>query len=363
MSQPTRSATEPHVVPAETMPAETTEAVRHELHEITRRQQEAAAEYSPATGIMWERIGNSLGGGKMTRPQLVMLGFEAFGGTDTHHAVLLGCAFELLHGSLLMHDDMIDRDFVRRGKPTLSALYRDEALAMGKSLRDAEHAGHSAAVIAGDLLLTTAIRLSVSAASSCASTEAIIDSFQRCIHHAGAGELEDLLYSLHESPAKVQDVLRMEELKTAGYSFQVPLETGALLAGATTEQASALGGIGSQLGVAYQLIDDVLGTFGDPGVTGKSIESDLREGKSTILTALASTSPGFSENLQLLREQRVDIDTVRESLEHTGAESLARQLADELCNGATQAALGMRLPQRATESIEGFASLILRRGA
>ncbi|MDO5744373.1 MAG: polyprenyl synthetase family protein [Micrococcaceae bacterium] len=363
MSQPTRSARQSHAAPAEALPPETTVAVRHELQEIIRRQQASATGYSPATGIMWERIGSALGGGKLTRPQLVMLGFEAFGGTDTRNAVLLGCAFELLHGSLLMHDDMIDRDFVRRGKPTLSALYRDEALAVGKNLRDAEHAGHSAAVIAGDLLLATAIRISVTAASSCASAEAIIDSFQRCIHHAGAGELEDLLYSLNDSPAKVQDVLRMEELKTAGYSFQVPLETGALLAGASLEEAAAIGGIGSQLGVAYQLIDDVLGTFGDPGVTGKSIESDLREGKSTILTALASTTPAFSENLQLFRAQRVGIDTVRQSLEHTGAESLARQLADELCNAATQAALGMRLPPRATESIEGFASLILRRGA
>ena len=109
----------------------------------------------------------------------------------------------------------------------------------------------------------------------------------------------------------------MEELKTAAYSFQVPLQAGALLAGADAEEAAALGDIGSQLGVAYQLIDDVLGTFGDPAVTGKSIESDLREGKSTILTAMASTTPAFAANLQLFREHRTDVcDAARKPAAH-----------------------------------------------
>ena len=338
-------------------------SVRRELDAVIGEYQRGAASYSPSTAILWDRIGAALEGGKLTRPRLAMLGHEAFGGRDTGRAVTLGCAFELLHGSLLMHDDVIDRDFTRRGRPTLSARYRAEALASGRSPADAEHAGHAAAIIAGDLLLAASIRLAGKAAASLPAAAAIENAFHQGIHNAGAGELEDLLFSLSASPAKVQEVLRMEELKTAAYSFQAPLQAGALLAGAGAEDAAALGDIGSQLGVAYQLIDDVLGTFGNPAFTGKSIESDLREGKSTILTAMASTTPAFAANLQLFREHRTDVATLRQSLQRTGAESFARQLAEELCHGATQSAHQLRLPAQVSAALEDFASLILHRGA
>lgn len=337
--------------------------VRRELDAVIAGYRRAAAGYSPATALLWDRIGTALAGGKLTRPRLAMLGHEAFGGRDTARAVTLGCAFELLHGSLLMHDDVIDRDFERRGRPTLSAHYRDEALASGKSRTDAEHAGHAAAIIAGDLLLAASIKLALQAADSLPAAPAIENAFHQGIHHAGAGELEDLLFSLAGSPATVQEVLRMEELKTAAYSFRVPLHAGALLAGADAAQAAALGDIGSQLGVAYQVIDDVLGTFGDPRATGKSVESDLREGKSTILTAMACATPGFARDLQLYREHRIDLEALRESLRRTGAESFARQLAGELCHGATAAAHHLRLPSRVGAALEDFASLIMNREA
>lgn len=346
--------------------------VRYQLSSVIEEHRQAAGEYSKATQTLWSRIGQALEGGKLTRPRLVMLGHEAFAppsaanaepGEDFERVVLLGCAFELLHGSLLMHDDVIDRDFTRRGRPTLSALYRDDALARGKSAENAEHAGHAAAIIAGDLLLAAAIKLALRAADSLPQAAIIENSFHQAIHHAGAGELEDLLFSLDPAPAQVQEVLRMEKLKTAAYSFQVPLHTGALLAGADAAGAAALANIGSQLGVAYQLIDDVLGTFGDPARTGKSIESDLREGKSTILTAMAASTPGFTEDLQRFRDRGADVKAMRSALESTGAERFARQLAQDLCTGATSASRALGLPAHVSTELEGFAGLILNRGA
>lgn len=347
--------------------------VRDELAAVIESYRQLASDYSPATQTLWSRIGTSLAGGKLTRPRLVMLGYEAFNRhspADTaeanpgiDRAVTLGCAFELLHASLLMHDDVIDRDFARRGRPTLSALYRDEALTAGESLADAEHAGHSAAIIAGDLLLAASIKLAMRAAEAHPQAAAIEHYFHLAIHNAGAGELEDLLFSLDRTPAKVQEVLRMEELKTASYSFRVPLHTGALLAGAEPQQAAALADIGSQLGVAYQLIDDVLGTFGDPSQTGKPVDSDLREGKSTILTAVAAATPGFTERFAIFRDQHADLPALRAALEATGAETFARQLAEELCVGATTASHGLRIPEHVSAELESFATLILNRGA
>lgn len=348
-------------------------SIRHEIAQLVDGYRSDAAAYSPATAVLWDRIFSSLEGGKLTRPRLVKLGYDAFG-TQLRpedpegqiagkRIVLLGCAFELLHTSLLMHDDVIDRDFTRRGRPTLSAQYRNDALATGHSVPDAEHAGHSAAIIAGDLLLAASISMALRAGSSLVHAEAIERSFQLAIQNAGAGELEDLLYSLDRSPAKVQDVLRMEDLKTASYSFRFPLQTGALLAGASTAQAAALADIGGQLGIAYQLIDDVLGTFGDPGKTGKSIDSDLREGKSTILTALAAEQPEFGENLNLLRPHTATLTSQRLALAAADAEPLARQLAKELCDGALVSARQLALTDAVTAQLNDLATLILNRGA
>ncbi len=348
-------------------------SVRCELTHIVQNYKTAAADYSPAAEVLWSRIGLSLEGGKLTRPRLVKLGHDAFAREGSQQLprtnqasdriVSMGCAFELLHTSLLLHDDVIDRDFTRRGRLTLSALYRDDALAAGETLVDAEHAGHSAAIIAGDLLLSASISVALRAGGSHPQTAAMERSFQQAIHNAGAGELEDLLYSLKPAPAKVQEVLRMEELKTASYSFKFPLQTGALLAGATVAEAEALAGIGGQLGVAYQLIDDVLGTFGDPARTGKSVESDLREGKSTILTALVAEQPEFSENLAMLRTHSGTVASLRSVLEAAGAEAMARALAEDLCERAMRSARQLQLPAPVAAQLQDFALLILNRRA
>ncbi|MET4004209.1 geranylgeranyl pyrophosphate synthase [Arthrobacter sp. UYCu511] len=348
-------------------------SVRGELSQIVQNYTTDAAQYSPATEVLWSRIGGSLHGGKLTRPRLVKLGHDAFaregsaalrGSRPSNDRIVsMGCAFELLHTSLLLHDDVIDRDFTRRGRPTLSALYRDDALHTGESLLDAEHAGHSAAIIAGDLLLSASISLALRAGGSHPHAAALESSFQRAIHHAGAGELEDLLYSLGRTPAKVRDVLLMEELKTASYSFKFPLHTGALLAGASMEAAEALASIGGQLGVAYQLIDDVLGTFGDPARTGKSIDSDLREGKSTILTALVAQQPEFGASLSMLRAHTDSVESLRSVLEAADVEAQARALAQDLCEKAIVSAQQMRLPEHVSEQFQDFALLILNRGA
>lgn len=371
MSLPTWKAAQPDldVTIADGSSYET--AVESELTRVLQGYTRAATEYSKVTGTLWERIGTSLQGGKRARPRLVKLGYDAFALPNSHassehsgdRVVLLGCAFELLHTSLLMHDDVIDRDFTRRGRPTLSALYRNEAIDAGKSRPEAEHTGHSAAIIAGDLLLSAAISLALRAGRSLPQETALETSFQLAIHHAGAGELEDLLYSLTRSPAKVHQVLRMEELKTASYSFKFPLQAGALLAGATVKEAESLARVGGQLGLAYQLIDDVLGTFGDPHSTGKSVDSDLREGKSTILTALAAAQPAFSESLTRLRTQSPALSSLRSVLEAADAESLARQLAQDLCEDALRSARQLELPSTVSDQLNTFATLILTRGA
>lgn len=331
------------------------------LGHLTASARQRTANYSRHGARLWDQLGDRLATGKLARPGLVMLGYEAFGGRNRRRALDLACAFELLHNALIIHDDIIDRDFLRRGAPTISAVYRDEASGYGRSRTDAEHVGNSAALIAGDLLLTEAIKVAARAAAGLDNEEQVEACFFQAIEQAGAGELEDLLYSLHPHPATTADVLHMEELKTAAYSFQLPLQAGALLAGADALQAQLLGAIGSKLGVAYQVIDDVLGTFGDPQDTGKPVDSDLREFKSTILLSLAAENPGFAVLLQEFRAGNVAAREVRQAMAEQDAEAFARQLARQLCTSATRSAAFLRLPEDAQYRLHHCTRLILER--
>ena len=336
-------------------------AISQRLAQIGTQAKARAAAYSRTTAELWGEISGGLATGKMMRPALVILGYRAFGGRNEARAIDLGCAFELLHTALLIHDDVVDRDFVRRSEPTISARYRDQARAAGRSLAEAEHAGNSVAIIAGDLLINEAIKHAIKAAAGTDAEAAVEQAFFQGIEQAGAGELEDLLFSLGATPATTSEVLRMEQLKTAAYSFQLPLQAGALLAGASSSQADDLGTVGCQLGVAYQVIDDVLGTFGDPMRTGKSVESDLREFKSTILLALAAEQPEFAALLVEFRSGRIPAQQIREELTAQGAERFARQLAEQLCARATGSVAFLDLPDEAQALLRTCSHLILNR--
>ncbi len=108
---------------------------------------------------LWQTLENNTIGGKRFRPRMVMSAYETLGGTDKESAAYVGAAFELLHTALIVHDDVIDHDFIRRGSPNISGTYRDKAAASGASERSAEHSGLSAAIIAGDLALFNSYRL------------------------------------------------------------------------------------------------------------------------------------------------------------------------------------------------------------
>lgn len=284
--------------------------------------------------LLWDRLGESLAGGKLTRPHLVHLSYRAFGGRDRDAAATLGASFEMLHAALLVHDDVIDRDLVRRGRPTLGARYRTDALEQGNPPELADHVGNSAALIGGDVLLAGSIRLAARAGAATGSSEPLLDVMHAAVLAAAAGELDDLVFSVEASDISVDQVLDMGRLKTASYSFEAPLRAGAVLAGATPRTAERLGGIGRTIGIAYQVIDDVLGTFGDPEVTGKSIDSDLRSDKRTVLGAFAAHDPGYLAARDAYHGGTGSIEDLRCALRATGAEDTARRLAHRLVRQA-----------------------------
>ena len=334
-------------------------AIDQRLEQLVDAQIRCAA--TPNMAELWRRIAKAMQGGKRTRPMLVNLGSQVVSADADPRSVEVGCAFELLHTALVMHDDIIDQDFIRRGQPTLSAHYRDAALAQDKSEAEAEHIGHAAALLAGDVLIATAIQVLTAACFELATGERIIEVFHTAIQHSAAGELDDVLFSAHLESASLEDVLCMHRLKTAAYSFEAPLVTGALLAGASTEVVAQLSRFANLLGSCYQIIDDVLGTFGDASQTGKPNDSDLREGKATVLIALTESITTAAPVVQGWRDGTVSNDAMRALFVTHDIETKARRLADECCEQARQQLAELPMPNVVRTTFQHLIHDLLRR--
>src|SRR5690554_1658550 len=225
--------------------------------------------YGAAYVQLWRELHASTTGGKLVRPQLVMRAYEGLGGSADTSIARVAAAFELLHTALIVHDDVIDRDFVRRGKPNISGTYRDLAVAKGADSATAEHHGMSAAVVAGDLALFYSYRLIDFSGVAEHVRAPLLQLMDEALFASAAGELLDLDYSGTVAIPTVANILEMARLKTAVYSFEVPMKAGAVLAGADAAVIDSLGDFGREIGTAYQIVDDLLEVFGDEKTTGK----------------------------------------------------------------------------------------------
>lgn len=281
---------------------------------------------------LWETLESNTVGGKRFRPRMVMAAYEGLGGDDSDAAAYVGAAFELLHTALIVHDDVIDRDFSRRGIPNVSGSYRDIATTAGIPIPTAEHRGLSAAVIAGDLALFNSYRLIDKSGASDGVRERLLEIMDDALFASAAGELIDVDFSLTTEMPPVDAVLTMERLKTAVYSFECPLQAGAVLAGAPESVVLALGRFGREVGIAYQIVDDLLGVFGEESQTGKTTIGDLREGKRTVLIAHATSTPEWPEIRSLIGKADLSLEEaerVRHALERSGSRRFTENLARE----------------------------------
>jgi geranylgeranyl diphosphate synthase type II len=227
---------------------------------------------------LWQEIHRYLmAGGKRMRPRLILLAYEAYGGKDT--ITEIAAAWELLHACLLVHDDIIDRDTIRHGQPNIAGRY--QSLYDKLSSSDTSHYALSAALLGGDLLLMSAYEMITTAPIDSDAKLLALSYIHRALFAVAGGELIDtdsVLYPINKSNPRTAITH-----KTASYSLQLPLQSGAALAGASTDELEKLSTIGLHLGIAYQLRDDLLGVFGDSALTGKSNRSDIFEKKRTLL--------------------------------------------------------------------------------
>jgi geranylgeranyl diphosphate synthase type I len=229
----------------------------------------------------------SVGGGKRFRAAFCWWGFRAVSTEVPDEPALLRAAasLELLHASALVHDDVMDASDTRRGRASTHRAM--EALHREKGWRgDPEQYGVAGAILLGDLLLSWADELLRRCGLPHDVVRRALDQFDTTRSEVITGQFLDVSVQAR-GESDVEQSMRVLRYKSAKYSIERPLHVGASLAGAGDEMLEALSTFGLPLGEAFQLRDDLLGVFGDPGVTGKPAGDDLTEGKRTVLVALA----------------------------------------------------------------------------
>ncbi|MCP1386729.1 polyprenyl synthetase family protein [Corynebacterium sp. TA-R-1] len=231
-----------------------------------------------------------LGGGKRIRPLYGWAGFVGGGGvergTEDPTAVLRAVSsLEFIQACALIHDDIIDASDTRRGSPTVHRAV--EADHRDRRLRgDAAVFGEHAAILIGDLALVWAEDMWRGSGVTQEALARAEDAWRGMRTEVIGGQLLDIMLEAQGSEsAEMAD--RVNRFKTAAYTIERPLHLGASLAGASEDTIEAFRGYGRDIGMAFQLRDDILGVFGDSSVTGKPAGDDIREGKRTVLYASA----------------------------------------------------------------------------
>jgi geranylgeranyl diphosphate synthase type II len=318
----------------------------------------ASAAYGDHYQRLWASARSAADGGKRMRPRLVLTTIAALGGPVDATAIDTATAFELLHTAFLLHDDVIDGDTVRRGRPNLSGEFAAAATAEGASVARSRLWGESASILAGDLLLhaATAVigRLDVPAAMRAQ----LLDVFDRSVVVTAAGELADVGLAVGLTIPTLPAVLGMTERKTAAYSVAGPLMAGAILSGGDERLLAALAEYGRLVGIAFQLGDDLLGVYGDQTITGKSVLSDFREGKKTTLVAFARDTDRWPEIEAALGRDDLTIDeaaALAGALEACGARGFVERLVADHVDRAIASLNSSAVPVGIAEELAAIA--------
>nr|WP_233529994.1 polyprenyl synthetase family protein [Antrihabitans stalagmiti] len=317
------------VVPISTEPAELSAAFESALRAFFASRRElidpVGGDFAAAVRHLEEFV---LRGGKRIRPAFAWTGWLGAGGDPavdpvSASGVLQVCAaLELVQACALIHDDIIDSSHTRRGFPTVHVTFADRHTSHGWS-GEAAQFGSAAAILLGDLALAWADDMVREAQLDPAAVARLAPVWSAMRTEVLGGQFLDIAGEA-SGDESVEAALRINRYKTAAYTIERPLHIGALLAGADASLIEAYRTFGTDIGIAFQLRDDLLGVFGDPSITGKPSGDDLREGKRTVLYAVAlqcadASAPGAAQRLR---------DGIGTDLSDTEVDDIRRTLID-----------------------------------
>ncbi|PVE78911.1 polyprenyl synthetase family protein [Microbacterium testaceum] len=350
------------------------EAVSQRLDKFLSEQLSYASSLGPEAEMLTRSGASALRGGKRLRARFCLTGFAAVGvaGDVPDEAPLaVATSLEIFHAAALVHDDLVDNSDTRRGQPAahraLQQGHRDAAWT-----GDSDAFGRSGAILLGDLLVAWSDDLleeglALSPASAAATRRAYAQMRRDVTIGQFLDVAEESAYTAYPDDSHAERALRVASYKSARYSIQQPLLIGASLAGADEAQHDALSRFGHDVGMAFQLRDDVLGVFGDTAVTGKPVGDDLREGKRTVLVAYAREALPESERLRvdaLLGDPGLDADQIADLqrvIVDTGALDRLERLISGYAHTADGALEGAPLRDDAVSELRALAHAATQR--
>jgi len=319
------------------------------LSQYLAQKTKEAYDISEAAGEMLENISDiTMRGGKRVRAALLYYSYLAHGGKDTNIAMQASMAMELAQTFLLIHDDIIDNDSLRRGSITIHKAYEKIANERYPEKVDPLHYGQSVGILAGDSACGFSNEIIAELNVDAKYVSRALLELNRMYKLEYYGQLMDVNSEIKKDITK-EEVLKIHSLKTSPYTFDGPLKIGAILAGVSEEKIAALDAYTVPLGVAFQIQDDVLGTFGNEEKLGKPVTSDLREGKRTLLI-LDALERGDEEQRKIILKNlgngqvgTQELEEVRSVLREIGSLERSNTLAERYVQNAKEAMSKMDL--------------------
>ncbi len=218
--------------------------------------------------------------GKMIRGNLVVMTYEAFKNKIPREVIQAGLAIELVHTSLLIHDDIMDSDFLRRGEKTI--FYQYKLLGERERFSHPVHFGEAMGICVGDIAFFLAYEILSQIQINPLAKQRLLSLFSSELIKVGLAQMQDVYFSITKKQVKERDVLSLYQHKTARYTFSLPMMMGALLANQSKSMIDPLAKIGEYIGIIFQIKDDELGLMGMETEIGKPVGSDIKEEKKTL---------------------------------------------------------------------------------
>lgn len=301
--------------------------------------------------------------GKRVRPILFCIGYLGFSKKTPFGLYRSALALELLHDFMLVHDDIIDKSDKRRGKPSMHASLKN-SLKQNKKIK---FNGEDLAIVAGDVMYAMALDAFLAVKENAQRKEASLKKLISAALYTGSGEFIELLLGIKPiEKVTQQDIYKIYDYKTANYTFASPLTMGATLAGAKPDQIKKLYSYGMLLGRAFQIKDDIIGTFATIKEIGKSNLTDIKEAKRTILVWYAFNHANKKDKLVIkkIMENKTTQDTelikMRSIITATGSLAYAQKQIKYLCTQAQDQIQDLKMDRKYKEALNNFSEKIFK---
>ena len=280
--------------------------------------------------------------GKLIRGTLVNLGYK-LKCENTEYSYPLSLAFEIFQTAILVHDDIIDNDDLRRGKSTIHSYNYNKYNKLTNDL-NSKKIGESIAICMGDLGLYEANQMIAKNYKDDSKLGDVLIYFNDIVLKTIKGEIIDVTLPFLEKNNLLTDnleenIMLIYKLKTAYYTIIGPLSLGLILAGTNKEELQEIENIGLKIGTAFQIQDDLLGIYSDNNKLGKIVGSDIEEFKQTLLYSYTKNNKEYYNKLIKLYGKKVtneELEEVKQIFKDSGAYLYATSMVDKLYSEALE---------------------------